>query len=208
MKLSCNIIRDLLPLVADNLASEDTVKLVNEHMNDCKECKREYEQTKEEETKFKGKERIEVLPLKNIKRKLKSRNRYIGILTAFIVSLVILVGLDKATKPIPISFNNAIESTIYEDGKVFIKFTPEVSNYEVISYVDDYNIMAWKTNISKIFKNREAKNTVIDLNGKRDISIHYVNQNTHIDEQIYGPSYEGGRITLPKIGRASCRERV
>ena len=38
MKISCNIIRDLLPLYAENLASEDTRALVDEHLCDCEDC--------------------------------------------------------------------------------------------------------------------------------------------------------------------------
>ena len=38
MKISCNIIRDLLPLYAEDLASEDTRTLVDEHLCDCAEC--------------------------------------------------------------------------------------------------------------------------------------------------------------------------
>ena len=199
MKLSCETIKDMLPLVAEDLASEDTVKLVNEHIKNCKECKQEYEEMKEEEAKFIDKERIEAIPLNNIKRKLKNKNIYIGILTALIVSLILLIGVDKATKPIPLSFNKAIESTKNEDGKVFIKFTPEVSNYDIVSYGDNYDIMAWKTNISKIFESKEPKNTVINVNEEKNVSIHYIDQNGELDKQIYGPHYDGGQITLPRL---------
>ena len=33
--LSCDVIRDLLPAVADELASEDTKALVKEHLETC-----------------------------------------------------------------------------------------------------------------------------------------------------------------------------
>ena len=38
MKISCNIIRDLLPLYAEDLASDDTRAMVDEHLCDCAEC--------------------------------------------------------------------------------------------------------------------------------------------------------------------------
>ncbi len=38
MKISCNIIRDLLPLYAEDLASEDTRALVDEHLHECEDC--------------------------------------------------------------------------------------------------------------------------------------------------------------------------
>lgn len=38
---SCDIIRDLLPLYEDNAVSEDTAKLVREHLKDCSACREE-----------------------------------------------------------------------------------------------------------------------------------------------------------------------
>lgn len=36
--ISCNIIRDLLPSYTDGIASDDSVKLVEEHLAECTEC--------------------------------------------------------------------------------------------------------------------------------------------------------------------------
>ncbi|MDE6388825.1 MAG: zf-HC2 domain-containing protein [Lachnospiraceae bacterium] len=38
MKLSCNVIRDLLPLYADQICSEESKALVKEHLTSCKDC--------------------------------------------------------------------------------------------------------------------------------------------------------------------------
>ena len=38
MKLSCDVIRDLLPLYADRAASADTAALVEEHLASCPAC--------------------------------------------------------------------------------------------------------------------------------------------------------------------------
>lgn len=38
MKISCDIIQDLIPLVNDNVASEDSKKTVFEHCQECAEC--------------------------------------------------------------------------------------------------------------------------------------------------------------------------
>ena len=44
MKLSCDIIRDLLPLYAEGLASEDSQTAVREHLQECEGCRKCYEQ--------------------------------------------------------------------------------------------------------------------------------------------------------------------
>jgi predicted anti-sigma-YlaC factor YlaD len=43
LNISCNLISDLIPLVKDGVASEDSVKVVNEHIKGCESCKNEFE---------------------------------------------------------------------------------------------------------------------------------------------------------------------
>lgn len=39
-KINCNVIGDLLPLYVDGAVSEDTKKLVEEHLAECADCKK------------------------------------------------------------------------------------------------------------------------------------------------------------------------
>ncbi|MGN0735265.1 MAG: zf-HC2 domain-containing protein [Anaerovoracaceae bacterium] len=45
-KINCNIIRDILPLYVDGVASEDTSALVEEHLTECEACRQEAERMK------------------------------------------------------------------------------------------------------------------------------------------------------------------
>lgn len=45
-EISCDIIRDILPLYVDQVVSEDTKELVEEHLQECEECAREAEAMK------------------------------------------------------------------------------------------------------------------------------------------------------------------
>ena len=38
MKRKCNVARDLMPLVIDGVASEDSQQYVDEHIAECTEC--------------------------------------------------------------------------------------------------------------------------------------------------------------------------
>ena len=40
-KIDCNIIRDLLPLYEDNVASRETQELIRTHLADCLDCREE-----------------------------------------------------------------------------------------------------------------------------------------------------------------------
>lgn len=43
LSISCNIILDLIPLVKDGVASDDSTIIVNEHIKTCDSCKSEFE---------------------------------------------------------------------------------------------------------------------------------------------------------------------
>ena len=43
MNIPCNVILDLIPLVKDGVASDDSTKIVYEHINSCESCKVELE---------------------------------------------------------------------------------------------------------------------------------------------------------------------
>lgn len=44
MKLDCEVIRDLLPLYAEHMASPASTALVEEHLRECEACRAELEQ--------------------------------------------------------------------------------------------------------------------------------------------------------------------
>ena len=47
MNRECGIVRDLLPLYAENMASEESVNFINEHLKNCHGCRSELDNMKE-----------------------------------------------------------------------------------------------------------------------------------------------------------------
>lgn len=45
-KINCNAIQDILPLYIDDVVSDDTKELVEEHLQNCEICQRVYHETK------------------------------------------------------------------------------------------------------------------------------------------------------------------
>ena len=80
MRLDCDVIGDLMPLYVEELASEKSCELVEEHVKECAYCKSKLEAMKEPEEKMEH----TVEPLKELRRKMKMHNR-------FLVSLTVLV---------------------------------------------------------------------------------------------------------------------
>lgn len=58
MRITCDVIQDLMPSYVDGILSEDSQALVKEHMEACKECRKMLEIMKEEQ----GKEQAQIRP--------------------------------------------------------------------------------------------------------------------------------------------------
>lgn len=94
MKISCNIIRDLLPLYVDNVLSEESTELVEAHIQECEMCKSYKESLCCEMVNVElvanenfDKERQDIAILKLIKRRIKRRNIKAAIITAIALLL-------------------------------------------------------------------------------------------------------------------------
>lgn len=51
MKIKCDVIQDLLPLYAENIASQGSKEMVEEHIQDCEVCKMELDKIKQPDIK-------------------------------------------------------------------------------------------------------------------------------------------------------------
>ena len=142
MKISCNVIEDLLPLYIDEMVSEDSRQLVEEHLKGCQSCQRILEEMKQENRLGEGQQndrhKKEMEPLKKIRRKIR-RKRIAAVLTAVI--LVAAAGgvghywyYDKETY---ISWEDA--GITVRDGKVYSDINPTGRLKAVVS-VDQKNM--------------------------------------------------------------------
>ena len=87
MKNECSIVRDLLPLYAENMVSDDTAAFVAEHLKSCEFCRKEYEQIKEPKPTQKCNE---AAPLQKLSRKLKmKRIQTIALTAVFVIALLV-----------------------------------------------------------------------------------------------------------------------
>lgn len=89
MKMDCNVIKDLLPLYAEKLTSNESNKLILEHVSNCQNCKKEYEKITENinlPTNIN-----DYINLKKAKRK-DRKNLIVGIIAVILlISLVFIV---------------------------------------------------------------------------------------------------------------------
>lgn len=84
----CNVIRDLLPLYADKVCSEDSKVMVEEHLAECKECKQELE----DYCYNTGIDEVSTdVAMKNFKKEMNKKN-FKKIFVSVIVCLAVILG--------------------------------------------------------------------------------------------------------------------
>lgn len=90
MKIDCCLVRDILPLYAEKLVSDETAKLIDEHLDCCSACKKELELISAdsfEKLKNDGAENVKSAePLKKFARKLSFRmqSMYYALIILFV----------------------------------------------------------------------------------------------------------------------------
>ncbi|MGV2940576.1 zf-HC2 domain-containing protein [Mesobacillus sp. LC4] len=204
MKISCNMIRDILPLYVEDMASQDTRDLVEEHIASCENCKK---RLKEMRTFEEPPVDTDIAPLRNIQNTLRKKKLQTIILSVMVTLVFAVVTIAYLTTPAYISYNeNAVSIIEKDDGTVLLNFSEEVSGYNVNQYpaADNsgyvYDITTWETMWQqKIIKNN-LENTVLNPNGETVASIYYYNTDGSENTLIYGkPITDGSVMTLPRL---------
>lgn len=93
MKFSCNLIRDLIPLYCDEICSEESRKAVEEHMEECQECREFCYEMKQaalvqESIRDKSYEDQQIASMKKIRKKWKKKNFAFGTIGIIIGSVI------------------------------------------------------------------------------------------------------------------------
>ena len=97
MKNECSYVRDVLPLYLENMVSEETAKFVKEHLENCPECTKEFEDMKTgkkvEKISSETQNHLEAEVLKSMKairRRFQKKAFRVG---AIIAAIIITIGV-------------------------------------------------------------------------------------------------------------------
>ncbi len=115
MKITCDVIRDLLPLAAEEIASPDSVAVVREHLEACESCREAYEGMKKPPV---------VVPeesgLETVRRSLWARRLLTALCAVLVVCGLGCWGLSWLTTPIYYDENVITDIQDNGDGTVTI----------------------------------------------------------------------------------------
>lgn len=133
MKISCNVIQDLLPLYHDGVCSEESKELVRQHIATCAQCKDFLHSLKEEAAPDKVEAAGVLSAIGNAWKKSTKTALVKGLLIAFLICAVLLGAFIAATqwKFIEISTHEMSVNEIYQlkDSRIIYKLDVPDSVY-------------------------------------------------------------------------------
>lgn len=205
MKIKCTVIKDILPLYFEKIVSEDTKTIVEEHIKECADCKKELDEMKA----------CDEIPidvnsngLKNVKSKL-FRDKYKAVIFSIMITIIVFImAINYLTKPSYIPYSNDIVCINKKDnGEIFAHFGDKVSDYDVNKYLSEdgvsyiYHISTWETFLSKLSNNKKTDTVVLNPNNEKVSTIYYYSAGQSDDVLIYGNNLvgNGGVLTLPRL---------
>lgn len=158
-KLSCNIVRDLLPLYCDMVLEEESVKEVENHLKGCHTCQEMYEKMNGELWgDCPQKKKKEVPNIQTLFRKIKIRNTII-----FCIFAIIVMFLSGSFWKVPA---NAVDfKKIYIDTAEY-KYTDSNKESEFVKY---FNIDYEANGIPELNIKFRQKDVNIYMTGKRSL---------------------------------------
>ncbi|MBQ4626357.1 MAG: zf-HC2 domain-containing protein, partial [Clostridia bacterium] len=139
MKNNCEIIRELLPLYCDDVCSEASKKLVEEHIGKCALCKAVYENLKKDtdiqpvkENEEKGKVKV----LKSIKKKIILKRIVAVVIAVAITAGAGLLAVNKLWDYYPVEYyygynqmHMMVEYALAGESTMEVSFSDNKENY-------------------------------------------------------------------------------
>lgn len=216
MRNECNIIRDLLPLYAENMVSSDTADFVEEHLNGCETCRKEYEKTKEPQP---TPEISDAAPLLKLSRKLKVKRIQTIALTAVFVAALFVSAFAVLDAPIYLPYSERLVTLKQlDDTGMLLTFDEEVTDFDYTIYKDPdggnfyyCDIQAWTSLWDKWFSQEKGRRstTVTTRNAKPMIAAYVPNDGSeNVCIAKYDPNAENridknveyeNTTTLPRL---------
>lgn len=134
MSLTCGIIKDLLPLYAENLCGDESREAVEAHLTVCESCRSLLEGMKQPD----GTSPVEALPLKSISRKIKKKQIRLTALALCLALFLITAyqGRVNQLKPIPYEAGFQFSVTADENGGLILKYDNSLEPFAIEGYMD------------------------------------------------------------------------
>lgn len=205
MNITCNIIRDLLPLYAENMLSEDSGLLVEEHIRTCEDCRQHL-------SELSGRTEVpadfETIPLKKIKSLMLRKKVQTVILSVILALFAFVLAAGNLTAPQYYPYaNELVMLTEGENGVLFASFDEKASGYAVSSTLSDdktglvYHLVAWDSIWSRHIQKNSARSTVLNPGGEKVSAVYYYETDGSGEILLYGAQQNPSSVIIrqPKL---------
>ena len=191
MKLSCEIVQDLLPLVVEGLSSEQTQAAVIEHAAVCSECRRVKLQLEQDVVPKIAPE----VPLREVKNAITAkRRRTVGIAVGLVLAVVLCI-FARLTEPVWLPYSNDLLTVeTLEVGDLVVTVSQSHSGITVDSAGGETTLSVWKNAISP----QNDRETVVIPREQLGSALYYADFAGE-DTLIWGSTSADGRQTLPRL---------
>ena len=179
-KINCNVIQDILPLYIDDVVSDDTKELVEEHLQNCEICQRVYHETKTDlendmkvsvQTKESSNEANDLKSFRKFLKKRKIKTILLSIAATIVCFVAVFMFMNKHVTYI--SYKDA-GITIIEDNKDEVTYDIILANLEETARQAGKQYKEWSGNIALKIGGRGESETTYNANVLTD---QYKNQN-------------------------------
>lgn len=134
MRNECSIIRDLLPLYAENMVSPDTAAFVEEHLEGCETCREEYKRIKEPQP---TQELVGAAPMLKLSRRMKVKKMQTIALTAVFVAALFVSAFAVLDAPIYFPYSEGLVTCEqFDDKGMRLSFDEKVTDFTYTVYDD------------------------------------------------------------------------
>ena len=204
MSKKCNLIKDILPLYVEDMASSDTREFVSEHLEHCEECRAEFERMRKPADFIPD---TDIVPLKRIKRDLFIRRLQTIFFTAILACAIVAVVFGILTSPKFYPYSDDLLNVVDSpNGDIIVTFDDKVTGYSCTKEFHDetgtevYWVNAWTTTWDLYLSNRGNQNVVIPSESATKIQIFFSQNNGSEDVLIYGADDNAQQdiVTLPR----------
>lgn len=205
MKITCDVIKDILPLYIENMVSEDTRQIVKEHIDNCEDCKMQLEKMS---SSINLPIDTDIGPLKKLKSDIRKKKFQSIVFTIMLTAVILIALVGFLTTPEYIPYHEGLVSVMEnDDGTAIALFSDEVTGYDIDVNASDksdgyvYSITTWDSIWNRNILKKTVNNTVLNSDGKKVDSVYYYNTDGSEDILIYGidQNPSGGIMTLPRL---------
>ncbi len=190
--IDCEIVKDLLPLYHDNVVSDTTAIAVEEHLNNCEECSKEYDNLCTELTATLSNEKKGV---KALLKKIKHKELFKGIIITVLCVAVLISSFYMLTQ-VPLkklSENKVYATRVYKcDGVFFVFYNQKLVSYSAAKEVLnengkelDISIKTPVVDFKSFFKSKEEKSKIYEMDWITDNCYENVDKLTLNGKKIW-----------------------